>query len=264
MLGSLARLFGLGRSAREPEFTVSSGKGDGDAADRPMIRLRGVGRAFGSGAARSVALDGVDLEIERGEFVGVDGPSGSGKTTLLSILGLLDTPTAGSYLLNGRAVEDMPAAQRARTRNREIGFIFQSFNLIGDMSVFENVDLPLSYLGLPGGERRDRVREALHRVGMASKAGSYPSQLSGGHQQRVAVARAVVGEPQILLADEPTGNLNSEEASVVIEMLAELHDAGSTICLVTHDSRWREVTRRTVHLFDGRLVEPAQGRPTPT
>ncbi len=181
MLGSLARIFGLGRSARTPEFTVSSGAGDGDSADGPMIRLRGVERAFGSGASRTVALEGVDLEIERGEFVGVDGPSGSGKTTLLSILGLLDTPTAGSYLLNGRAVEDMPAAQRARTRNREIGFIFQSFNLIGDMTVVENVDLPLSYLGLPGGERRDRVREALERVGMASKAGSYPSQLSGGH-----------------------------------------------------------------------------------
>ncbi|HJO05647.1 MAG TPA: ABC transporter ATP-binding protein [Acidobacteriota bacterium] len=262
MLARLARLFGRGRSA-QADFTVSSGGPAGDADGGALIRLRGVDRAFGRGVSRNIALQGVDLEIERGEFIGVDGPSGSGKTTLLSILGLLDTPTAGSYLLNGRAVEEMPASQRARTRNREIGFIFQSFNLIGDMTAFENVDLPLSYLGLPGGERRDRVTEALERVGMAAKAGSYPSQLSGGHQQRVAVARAVVGGPQILLADEPTGNLNSDQASVVIQMLAELHEAGSTICLVTHDPRWREVTRRTVHLFDGRVVEPAAGAAEP-
>ena len=260
MFGRLGRLFGLGRAARAPQFSVAAQSADG----APIIRLRDVDRVFGSGSSRSVALQGIDLAIERGEFVGVDGPSGSGKTTLLSILGLLDVPTSGSYLLNGHPVEKMPPAQRAQTRSREIGFIFQSFNLIGDMTVAENVELPLTYLGLPGGDRRDRVQGALERVGMTSKADSYPSQLSGGHQQRVAVARAVVGEPQILLADEPTGNLNSEQASVVIQMLAELHGAGSTICLVTHDPRWREVTRRTVHLFDGCVVDPSAGSAGPT
>ncbi len=252
MLGRLGRIFGMG----EPDAVITVRQGD-DATgdDGPLIRLRRVGKVLGTGDSRTQALDQVDLEIERGEFLSVNGPSGCGKTTLLSILGLLDSPTEGSYELNGHEVTKLSASQRAHVRNREIGFIFQSFNLIGDLSVAENVDLPLSYLGIPTRERRDRVMEALSRFSLADLANSHPGQLSGGHQQRVAVARAVVGRPEILLADEPTGNLNSEQAEVVIEMLSELHAGGATICLVSHDPRWSKVARRTVNLFDGAIVD---------
>ncbi len=246
MFGKLGRVFGFGGSGTG--FTTVKGGDDGHQG--PLIRLQGVSKVFGSGSSRTVALEAIDLEIERGEFVGVDGPSGCGKTTLLSLLGLLDSPTEGTYELNGFDINRLGASERAHVRNREIGFIFQSFNLIGDLTAYENVDLPLTYLGLGAPERKRRVLEALERFDIADRAKRYPSQLSGGHQQRVAVARAVVSEPEILLADEPTGNLNSEQAASVIEILSELHAAGSTICLVTHDPRWREVTRRTVRLFD--------------
>lgn len=253
MLGKLGRIFGMGR---KPDDLITVRQGDEATGDGgPLIRLSGVSKVFGSGDSRTVALDQIDLEIARGEFLSVNGPSGCGKTTLLSILGLLDSPTAGSYELNGHEATRLPASQRAHLRNREIGFIFQSFNLIGDLSVAENVDLPLSYMGISTRERQERVMEALRRFDLAELANRYPSQLSGGHQQRVGVARAVVGRPEILLADEPTGNLNSEQAVVVIEMLTELHEGGATICLVSHDPRWREVTGRTVNLFDGRIVD---------
>ncbi|NKB90477.1 MAG: ATP-binding cassette domain-containing protein [Acidobacteria bacterium] len=243
-------MFGLG-STPSTFTTVRSAE---DVDTGPLIKLDGISKVLGAGSSKTQALEGIDLEIERGEFVGVNGPSGCGKTTLLSILGLLDTPTGGSYLLNGHETTKLAAGDRAHARNREIGFIFQSFNLIGDMTVAENVDLPLSYLGLPGSERRERVAEALERFDLSDVAKRQPSQLSGGHQQRVAVARAVVGRPEILLADEPTGNLNSEQAVKVVEMLSELHAEGATICLVSHDPRWSEVTQRTLNLFDGTLV----------
>jgi len=252
MLGKLGRIFGIGR---QPDSLITVKRGD-DATgdDGPLIRLSGVSKVLGTGDSRTQALEQIDLEITRGEFLSVNGPSGCGKTTLLSILGLLDSPTEGSYELNGHEATKLSAAQRAHVRNSEIGFIFQSFNLIGDLSVAENVDLPLSYLGIPTHERKERVLEALSRFNLAEFADRHPSELSGGHQQRVAVARAVVGRPEVLLADEPTGNLNSEQAAVVIEMLSELHDAGATICLVSHDPRWSEVARRTVSLFDGTIV----------
>jgi len=253
MLGKLGRILGMGRAS--DVISVKQGD-DSSADDGPLIRLSGVSKILGAGDSRTQALDHVDLEIERGEFLSVNGPSGCGKTTLLSILGLLDSPSEGRYELNGHEATKLSAAQRAHVRNREIGFIFQSFNLIGDLSVAENVDLPLSYLGIPARERSDRVMEALSRFNLAEFASRHPSELSGGHQQRVAVARAVVGRPEILLADEPTGNLNSEQAAVVIEMLSELHAGGATICLVSHDPRWSEVARRTVNLFDGIIVEP--------
>jgi putative ABC transport system ATP-binding protein len=252
MLGKLGRLFGMG--AAPSGFTTVQQSGE-EMPDGPLIRLRGVSRVLGSGDSKTQALEGIDLEIQRGEFLGVNGPSGCGKTTLLSILGLLDSPNTGSYELNGFETTKLPAADRAHVRNGEIGFIFQSFNLIGDLSVAENVDLPLSYQGLSGPERRDRVAAALDRFDLTDVATHHPSQLSGGHQQRVAVARAVIGRPQILLADEPTGNLNSEQAVKVVNMLSELHAGGATICLVSHDPRWSDVTQRTVKLFDGTLVE---------
>ncbi|MFW6198815.1 MAG: ABC transporter ATP-binding protein, partial [Acidobacteriota bacterium] len=189
------------------------------------------------------------------EFVSIAGPSGSGKTTLLSILGLLDTATEGKYWLNASDVSDLTASERARVRNREIGFIFQSFNLIGDLNVYENVELPLTYRGMSSSERRERVNAALDRVGMTHRAKHMPSQLSGGQQQRVAVARAVVGDPSILLADEPTGNLDSGNAAAVMDLLSELHEGGATICMVTHDPRWAEHAERTIHLFDGQVVD---------
>jgi putative ABC transport system ATP-binding protein len=195
------------------------------------------------------------LEIARGEYVAIAGPSGCGKSTLLSILGLLDTPSEGKYWLNGRPVESLSLSERARTRNREIGFIFQSFNLIGDLTVFENVELPLTYRGMKSSERKTRVHAALERVGMAHRAKHLPSQLSGGQQQRVAVARAVVGEPLILLADEPTGNLDSKNGEMVMELMRELHRGGATICMVTHDPRYAAHADRGIHLFDGRVVE---------
>ncbi|HXG32454.1 MAG TPA: ABC transporter ATP-binding protein [Bryobacteraceae bacterium] len=201
------------------------------------------------------ALSSVDLVIHEGEFVSVAGPSGSGKSTLLAILGLLDTPTRGRYYLRGKNVAGLKPSERARLRNREIGFIFQAFNLIGDLSVYENVELPLIYRGMSRNQRKQNVLKALERVGMMHRLRHYPMQLSGGEQQRVAVARAIAGEPSILLADEPTGNLDSRNGQVVMELLQELHRSGSTICMVTHDPRYASYARRTVHLFDGRIVE---------
>ncbi len=219
-----------------------------------LIRLEGVTKVFLTEEVETHALAGVSLEILKGEFVAVAGPSGCGKSTLLSILGLLDTPTAGSYLLNGVPVAGLSAANRARIRNREIGFIFQAFNLIGDLTVCENVELPLTYRLMPATERKRRVLEALEKVGMAHRMKHYPAQLSGGQQQRVAVARALAGDPSILLADEPTGNLDSSNGAAVMELLRDLHRQGSTICMVTHDPRYSEFAERTVHMFDGRIV----------
>ena len=204
------------------------------------------------------ALSGIHLEISKGEYLSIAGPSGCGKSTLLSILGLLDSPTDGKYTLNGTEVEDLSLSQRTRIRNREIGFIFQAFNLIGDLNVYENVELPLTYRGMPSLERKQRVHEALERVGMSHRMKHYPSQLSGGQQQRVAVARALAGKPSILLADEPTGNLDSKNGEAVMDLLRELHREGATICMVTHDPRYAEFADRTIHLFDGQIVEETQ------
>jgi putative ABC transport system ATP-binding protein len=220
-----------------------------------LIKLDGVSKVFLTDEVETHALAGVDMSIGRGEYVSIAGPSGCGKSTLLSILGLLDTPSEGKYTLNGRPVADLPPSERARVRNREIGFIFQSFNLIGDLSVFENVELPLTYRGMASSERRQRVTAALERVGMAHRAKHLPSQLSGGQQQRVAVARAVAGEPLILLADEPTGNLDSKSGEAVMDLLKELHDAGATICMVTHDPRYARHAQRGIHLFDGKVID---------
>jgi putative ABC transport system ATP-binding protein len=219
-----------------------------------LIRLEGMGKVFYTDEVETHALADIHLEVNRGEYVAISGPSGCGKSTLLSILGLLDSPTRGSYKLNGTPVQDLDAPKRARIRNREIGFIFQSFNLIGDLSVYENVELPLTYRGMRAAERKERTIRALERVGMAHRAKHLPSQLSGGQQQRVAVARALVGEPSILLADEPTGNLDSRNGEAVMELLRDLHRSGSTICMVTHDARFSRHAERTVHLFDGRVV----------
>ena len=220
-----------------------------------VIKLQGVTKVFVTDEVETHALAKIDVEIGRGEYVAISGPSGCGKSTLLSILGLLDSPSDGSYSLNGRQVSDLKPWERARVRNREIGFIFQSFNLIGDLSVFENVELPLTYRGMKSAERRQRVEASLERVGMAHRAKHLPSQLSGGQQQRVAVARALAGKPAILLADEPTGNLDSRNGEAVMSLLKELHAGGATICMVTHDQRFAEHADRTVHLFDGRVVE---------
>jgi putative ABC transport system ATP-binding protein len=220
----------------------------------PMIRLEGLGKVFYTDEVETHALSDIHLEVKKGEYLAISGPSGCGKSTLLSILGLLDSPTGGSYRLNDTPVQDLGAPQRARIRNREIGFIFQSFNLIGDLTVYENVELPLTYRGMKGSERKERATHALERVGMGHRAKHLPSQLSGGQQQRVAVARALVGEPSILLADEPTGNLDSRNGEAVMELLRDLHRAGSTICMVTHDTRFSRHAERTVHLFDGRVV----------
>ena len=225
------------------------------ATAEPLIKLESVTRTFFTDEVETHALSGVNLEIQRGEYVAISGPSGCGKSTLLSILGLLDTPTAGTYTLNGHAVASLNFAQRSRIRNREVGFIFQSFNLIGDLTVFENVELPLTYRGIAAAERRRRVAQALDRVGMGHRARHLPSQLSGGQQQRVAVARALGGEPAILLADEPTGNLDSRNGEEVMGLLGELHRSGATLCLVTHEKRFARKADRTVHLFDGFVVE---------
>src|SRR5512137_1955821 len=226
-----------------------------NGADGSMIKLEGVTKIFYTEEVETHALAGVHMEIGKGEYVAIAGPSGCGKSTLLSILGLLDSPTEGQYLLNGRPVAELPASERARVRNREIGFIFQSFNLIGDLTVFENVELPLTYRGMKSAERKTRVNEALEKVGMAHRARHLPSQLSGGQQQRVAVARALVGSPLILLADEPTGNLDSRNGEAVMDLLRELHRQGATICMVTHDPRFTRHADRTIHLFDGQVVE---------
>jgi putative ABC transport system ATP-binding protein len=228
-------------------------------AQQPLIKLESVKKVFYTDEVETHALDNINMEIRSGEYVAIAGPSGCGKSTLLSILGLLDTPTEGRYMLNGQLVTDLPLSQRARVRNREIGFIFQSFNLIGDLTVYENVELPLTYRGMKSAERKERVMNALERVGMAHRAKHLPSQLSGGQQQRVAVARAVGGQPSILLADEPTGNLDSKNGEAVMELLRELHKAGATICMVTHDARYASHAERTIHLFDGRVVEESVG-----
>jgi putative ABC transport system ATP-binding protein len=220
-----------------------------------LITLRSIRKVFLTDEVETHALDNINIEIDKGEYVAIAGPSGCGKSTLLSILGLLDTPSDGEYELNGQPVARLSMADRARVRNREIGFIFQSFNLIGDLTVYENVELPLTYRGMRPAERKQRVTDALERVGMAHRAKHLPSQLSGGQQQRVAVARAVCGEPAILLADEPTGNLDSKNGEAVMDLLKELHQAGATICMVTHDTRYAAHADRTIHLFDGRVVE---------
>ena len=222
---------------------------------QPLIHLDTVSKVFYTDEVETHALDNVTLEIFNGEYIAIEGPSGCGKSTLLSILGLLDTPTDGSYTLNNRPVAQLGQADRARTRNREIGFIFQSFNLIGDLSVYENVELPLTYRGMRPSERKERVTEALEKVEMAHRAKHLPSQLSGGQQQRVAVARAVAGQPSILLADEPTGNLDSKNGEAVMKLLQDLHDEGSTICMVTHDPRYAEHAQRSIHLFDGHVSD---------
>lgn len=219
-----------------------------------VIKLENVTKVFATDEVETHALSDVSIEIARGEYVSIAGPSGCGKSTLLSIVGLLDTATQGSYWLNGRPVTDLGPSERARVRNREIGFIFQSFNLIGDLTVFENIELPLTYRGMRPAERRERVSAALERIGMAHRAKHLPSQLSGGQQQRVAVARAVAGEPVLLLADEPTGNLDSRSGEQVMDLLHDLYLNGATICMVTHDPRYARHAQRTIHLFDGRVV----------
>jgi putative ABC transport system ATP-binding protein len=225
----------------------------------PLIHLENIQKVFTTDEVETHALSAVFLEIRSGEFVSISGPSGCGKSTLLSILGLLDSPTAGTYRLDGTAVQTLPFVERARIRNRRIGFIFQSFNLLGELTVAENVELPLTYRGLAQAERRRRVAEALERVRMAHRAKHLPAQLSGGQQQRVAVARALAGEPAILLADEPTGNLDSTNAEAVMDLLRELHRSGTTICMVTHDPRFSRYADRTIHLFDGRVVDEQRG-----
>jgi putative ABC transport system ATP-binding protein len=220
-----------------------------------LIKLEGVTKVFLTDEVETHALAGIHMDIRKGEYVSIAGPSGCGKSTLLSILGLLDTPTDGSYILNGRPVQGLSLPERARIRNREIGFIFQSFNLIGDLNVYENVELPLTYRGMPASERKQRVTESLEKVGMGHRAKHLPSQLSGGQQQRVAVARALAGHPAVLLADEPTGNLDSKNGDAVMELLHELHKAGATIVMVTHDARFARHAERTIHIFDGRVVE---------
>src|SRR3989442_1399310 len=245
-----------GRRARYARRTgISARSTSVNEFDHPIIRLENVTKVFLTDEVETHALSGIQLEISRGQFVSIAGPSGCGKSTLLSILGLLDSPSEGAYALNGRQVADLDAATRARTRNRQIGFIFQSFNLIGDLTVFENVELPLTYRGMRSAERKERVLEALRRVGMEHRAKHLPSQLSGGQQQRVAVARAHGGSPSILLADEPTGNLDSKNGDAVMGLLEELHREGATICMVTHDPRFSRYAERTVQLFDGRVVD---------
>jgi len=221
----------------------------------PLLKLEDITKVFYTDEVETHALAGIHLEIRQGEYVSIAGPSGCGKSTLLSILGLLDTPTSGAYLLNRQPVENLGHAERARIRNREVGFIFQSFNLIGDLTVYENVELPLTYRGMNTADRKQRVNEALEKVGMSHRVNHYPSQLSGGQQQRVAVARALAGKPAILLADEPTGNLDSKNGEAVMSLLHGLHREGATICMVTHDPRFARNAERTVHLFDGRIVE---------
>ena len=224
-----------------------------------LISLDGVTKVFVTDEVETHALAGIHLHIKKGEYLSISGPSGCGKSTLLAILGLLDSPSDGSYVLNGKAVQNLKLSERARIRNREIGLIFQAFNLIGDLTVYENVELPLTYRGMPSAERKKRVHDALDRVGMSHRVKHYPSQLSGGQQQRVAVARALAGDPSILLADEPTGNLDSTNGEAVMELLRELHRGGATICMVTHDPRYARYADRTIRLFDGRIVEESVG-----
>jgi putative ABC transport system ATP-binding protein len=240
----------MSRVEREGEAVSQSPGSQG-----PLIRLEALTKVFVTDEVETHALSNVHLTVTRGEYVSIAGPSGCGKSTLLAVLGLLDTPTAGSYWLGGQDVARLAPADRARVRNREIGFIFQAFNLIGELTVAENVELPLTYRGLPAAERRERVASALERVKMAHRRRHFPAQLSGGQQQRVAVARALVGAPAILLADEPTGNLDSHNGESVMGLLDELHGSGATICMVTHDPRFARHAQRTIHLFDGQVVE---------
>ncbi len=225
---------------------------------QPLLQLEAVTKVFTTDEVETHALAGIHLQINRGDYISISGPSGCGKSTLLAILGLLDTPSDGKYVLNDTPVETLKMRDRARIRNREIGFIFQAFNLIGDRTVYENVELPLTYRNMPARERKELVMEALERVGMSHRMKHYPSQLSGGQQQRVAVARALVGKPSILLADEPTGNLDSANGEAVMELLRDLHRSGATICMVTHDPRYARTADRIIRLFDGRIVEEAQ------
>ena len=221
----------------------------------PVIEMKDVTKVFYTDEVETHALENIDLNIDRGEYVAISGPSGCGKSTLLSILGLLDSPTGGQYRLNSTDVADLSLSERARIRNREVGFIFQAFNLIGDLTVYENVELPLTYRGMPSSERTAAVKEALEKVEMAHRMKHYPSQLSGGQQQRVAVARALAGSPSIMLADEPTGNLDSKNGEAVMDLMENLHQEGATICMVTHDPRYARHADRTVHLFDGAIVD---------
>jgi len=225
--------------------------------DDSLMRLRGIAKVFVGAELETHALADIHLELRTGEYVAIEGPSGSGKTTLLSILGFLEAPSAGDYFFKGRSVGGLGARERARVRNRDIGFIFQSFNLIGDLSVWENVELPLIYREFDAGERKRRVTAALERVEMSHRKDHMPSQLSGGQQQRVAVARAVAGEPAILLADEPTGSLDSKSGDAVMDLLDSLHRAGSTLCIVTHNGEYARRAARAIHLFDGRVVDDA-------
>ena len=231
-----------------------------DKSAQPLLRLEGIKKVFFTAEVETHALTGIHLEINQGDYLSIAGPSGCGKSTLLSILGLLDSPSEGAYTLNGQPVASLDHSERARIRNREVGFIFQSFNLIGDLTVFENVELPLTYRRMDGIERKQRVNGALEKVGMAHRVKHYPSQLSGGQQQRVAVARALAGKPSILLADEPTGNLDSKNGEAVMDLLSGLHREGATICMVTHDPRFARHAQRIVNLYDGRVVEDSTVR----
>lgn len=238
---------------------ISTSASVNPATGASLIHLDGVTKVYYTDELETHALSAIQLDVQEGEYVAIAGPSGGGKTTLLSILGLLDSPTSGVYLLGGQPVETLTRSQRADVRNQRIGFIFQAFNLIGDLTVYENVELPLTYRGMPADERRSRVHAALERVGMSHRTSHYPAQLSGGQQQRVAVARAVSGDPLILLADEPTGNLDSANGDAIMELLGDLHRNGATICMVTHDPRFARHADRSVHLFDGRIVEEERG-----
>jgi putative ABC transport system ATP-binding protein len=220
-----------------------------------VIHLSDVRKVFYTDEVETHALSGIHLDIRKGEYISISGPSGCGKSTLLSILGLLDTPSTGEYFFNDQPVQELSASERAHIRNRDVGFVFQSFNLIGDLNVYENVELPLTYRDMSAAERRQNVNEALERVGMSQRAKHLPSQLSGGQQQRVAVARAVAGKPNILLADEPTGNLDSANGQAVMDLLRELHRDGTTLCMVTHDPRYATCAQRIVELFDGSITK---------
>ena len=240
----------------EPEPATPDQPADPNA---PVIRLERVSRTFkGDADEETHALDDVTVDIQRSEYIAVSGPSGCGKSTFLSILGLLDTPTSGRYWLNGRATDRLSAAERSRVRNLDVGLVFQSFNLLGDLTIFENVEYPLTLRGIAAADRKARVESALDRVGLTPRAKQRPGTLSGGHQQLVAVARAIAGRPAILLADEPTGNLDSKSGEALMKMFGELHADGATVCVVTHDSRWLTQVQRHIHLFDGRMVDRPQ------
>jgi putative ABC transport system ATP-binding protein len=260
--GNLAQPLGCGFVGKAAfDFREKARRKNGMSAPDTLIHLDGVTKVFVTDEVETHALAGIHIDIKKGEYVSISGPSGCGKSTLLAILGLLDSPSSGQYTLNSRPVENLKLSERARIRNREIGFIFQAFNLIGDLNVYENVELPLTYRGMGSAERKKKVHEALERVGMSHRIKHYPSQLSGGQQQRVAVARALAGDPSILLADEPTGNLDSQNGEQVMDLLRELHRGGATICMVTHDPRYARYADRSIHLFDGRVVEESMEVP---